>query len=229
MFKNRKQEFTAGLFLMIGFLVVLVILFMPLFDGKNSMQYLDNLYNSISKGSAYYIPELDDSAKTLEGEMVDTQLVFESAVRAEQSAALFVKNGLEASVSGENLDVKGDLGVLYHAALADAELLYRNNDQALEEKYGYDGRAVLYNWWLTSNKLDKALSKEKRYELSKVIGSIKNKGIEASYNYFGIEPERILDKIVIVIASLLFYVVYTLWYGFAILFMFEGAGFRLEH
>jgi hypothetical protein len=25
----------------------------------------------------------------------------------------------------------------------------------------------------------------------------------------------------------LFYVVYTLWYGFAIMYMFEGAGYRL--
>ncbi len=33
----------------------------------------------------------------------------------------------------------------------------------------------------------------------------------------------------IVIFSLIFYVVYTLWYGFAIMFMFEGWGMRLEH
>jgi len=29
--------------------------------------------------------------------------------------------------------------------------------------------------------------------------------------------------------SLVFYVVYTLWYGFGIMFMFEGSGMKLEH
>jgi hypothetical protein len=28
---------------------------------------------------------------------------------------------------------------------------------------------------------------------------------------------------------LIFYVVYTLWYGFAIMYMFEGWGLQLEH
>jgi len=32
-----------------------------------------------------------------------------------------------------------------------------------------------------------------------------------------------------VIFSLVFYVVYTLWYGFGIMYMFEGWGLRLEH
>jgi hypothetical protein len=33
----------------------------------------------------------------------------------------------------------------------------------------------------------------------------------------------------VVIFSLIFYVVYTLWYGFAIMFLFEGWGLQLEN
>jgi len=55
------------------------------------------------------------------------------------------------------------------------------------------------------------------------------KVVETSYNYYTIEPQKITDKMGIVIFSLVFYVVYTLWYGFSILFMFEGWGLRLEH
>ena len=55
------------------------------------------------------------------------------------------------------------------------------------------------------------------------------KAVECSNNYYHIAPQKIGDRFGIVIFSLVFYVVYTLWYGFAIMFMFEGWGLRLEH
>jgi hypothetical protein len=51
----NKPKFMAGLTLMVLFTAVFITIFMPLFGGKNGLEYLDNLYNSISKGSAYYI------------------------------------------------------------------------------------------------------------------------------------------------------------------------------
>ena len=32
-----------------------------------------------------------------------------------------------------------------------------------------------------------------------------------------------------VLFSLVFYVIYTIWYGYAVMFLFEGLGFRLAH
>jgi hypothetical protein len=58
---------------------------------------------------------------------------------------------------------------------------------------------------------------------------VKKKAVECAYNYYGIEPQRIADRVGIVIFSLLFYVLYTCWYGYAIIFMFEGWGLRLSH
>jgi hypothetical protein len=53
--------------------------------------------------------------------------------------------------------------------------------------------------------------------------------VETSYNYYLIEPQKISDRAFIVLFSLVFYVIYTVWYGFAIMFMFEGWGMELEH
>ena len=53
--------------------------------------------------------------------------------------------------------------------------------------------------------------------------------VEPSYNYYGIEAQSIKDKAILVIASLVGYVIYTMWFGFSILFMFEGWGLKLEH
>jgi hypothetical protein len=38
-----------------------------------------------------------------------------------------------------------------------------------------------------------------------------------------------MDRLGVVVFSLVFYVIYTLWYGFAIMFIFEGWGMQLEH
>lgn len=228
-FKSRKAEFALGVSLMAVFLVVLGLIFAPLFNGHNAMEYMDNLYNSISKGSADFMDDMKQEAQGLKGQQLDATLKFGSDIQAERIAVLFNTNGAKATASGGEVKVQGDLGMLFLAAAADSEAMYNNDDAALKTRYGYDGRAALYNWWTAANVIDKTLGKEKRFEVAKTIGTIKSKAIETAYNYFGVVPEKISDKIAIVIGSLIFYVVYTLWYGFAILFMFEGSGFRLEH
>ena len=76
---------------------------------------------------------------------------------------------------------------------------------------------------------EKHLKEQKKFKEAKVIDTISAKAVETAYNYYGINPKSITDKLGVVIFSLVFYVVYTLWYGFSILFMFEGYGLRLEH
>ena len=59
MSKTNTTKLGIGITLLVSFIIVLVIFFMPVFEGKNGLDYLDNLYNSISKGSAYYIPKVE--------------------------------------------------------------------------------------------------------------------------------------------------------------------------
>jgi hypothetical protein len=67
------------------------------------------------------------------------------------------------------------------------------------------------------------------FKEAKVIALAKKRAIETSYNYYGVEPQKITDRIGLVIFSLVFYVIYTLWYGYAIMFMCEGWGLSLSH
>jgi len=99
----------------------------------------------------------------------------------------------------------------------------------LAGKYGYEEKRVLYNWWKACAEMDRDLSKQKKFKEAKAVVLMQKKAIECSYNYYKIEPQNIGDRWGTVTFSLLFYVIYTLWYGFAILFMFEGWGLRLGH
>jgi hypothetical protein len=77
--------------------------------------------------------------------------------------------------------------------------------------------------------VDKGLKRDSRFDDSKIVGHVNAKGLESAYNYYGVVPVQIKDKIGAVIFSLLFYVLYTVWYGYAIIFLFEGFGLKLAH
>ena len=225
----NKKKFSGGLILLAVFVVVLIIIFSPVFKGQNGLEYLDALYNSISKGSAYYIPKVLEETATFTGRSIDVTLGMGDEKQAQQTALLFQKGGASVNVAGDSLRLSGDLGKILKNSLADADKMYNNQGKAVSGKYGYDERQVLFNWWKALNQMDKALSKQKKFKEAKGVAIVIKKAVEPSYNYYGIEPQKINDQVGIVIFSLIFYVVYTLWYGFAIMYLFEGWGMRLEH
>ncbi len=226
---EHKKEFYSGFGMIMGFLIVLVIFFSPIFKGQNGLDYLDNLYNSISKGSAYYIPKVKKESNKFKGNPVSVTLVMADEKKAEQTAQLFKVGGAETIVLGNQLKVMGDLGKILENCLADADAMYKNDGQKVSGKYGYEEKRVLYNWWKALKEMEKDLKKQKKFNEAKIAALVVKKAVESSYNYYNIESQKIGDRWGLVLFSLVFYVVYTLWYGFAIMFMFEGLGMKLEH
>jgi len=226
---EKKKEFFGGLALLIGFAVILIVIFSPVFEGQNGLKYLDNLYNSISKGSAYYIPKVKKEINTFAGTSVNVTIAMADDGQAQQTAALLMKGDALVNVSGTQLKIEGDLAKILSNCLADADSMYFNDGQTVAAKYGYNERQVLYNWWQALKALNKNLTKQKQFKAASAVDTVATKAVETSYNYYRIEPQKISDRFFIVFFSLVFYVIYTLWYGFAIMFMFEGWGLKLEH
>jgi hypothetical protein len=225
----NKKKFTLGLTMLIAFFAVLALFFTPIFGGLNGLDYLDGLYNSISKGSAYYIPKLKDEAKTFDGNPVELSLAMANPAQAQQTSQLLMKAGATASVTDATLKVSGDLGKILGGVLADADAMYKNDGKAVADKYGFGERQALYTWWQAFKAIEKDLNHQKKFKEAKAVANIGKKGIEASYNFYRVEPQSIMDRLGVVVFSLVFYVIYTLWYGFGIMFLFEGWGMQLEH
>jgi hypothetical protein len=57
---------------------------------------------------------------------------------------------------------------------------------------------------------------------------VTKKAIEASYNFYGVEAVQVKEKAGLMTFLLVFYVAYTLWWGFAIFFIFEGIGLTMS-
>ena len=229
---HNKKEFNGGIALLVLFFIVLFAMFQPLFDGHNAMAYLDNLYNSISKGSAYYVDNLKEEAKSVAGYQVNVTMKMKSESQAADSVALITAAGATAEAKGKELTVSGDYLAILNACLEDSDKMYHNDGAALIAKYpvfaGKDERQALYNWNVILEGFDKGLKEQEAFAQAKVAFNINSKVVETAYNYYKVVPEQIKDKVGIVIFSLAFYVIYTMWYGFGILFVFEGWGLKIS-
>jgi hypothetical protein len=132
-------------------------------------------------------------------------------------------------VNGTSLAVSGDLGRMLGAALADAEAMFRNDGASVSARYGLEARRALYAWHAALSETMKDLNRQKRFGEAATVRDTVTKALEPAYNYYGIEAVAMKDIIWVALIALIGYVVYTVWYGYAILFLFEGAGLKLEH
>lgn len=226
----NKKEFGLGVSLMVGFWVLFVIFMSPIFKGQNLLDYMDSLYNSISKASSYYIPKATDKAKAMEGVSKTMTVKASDDAQAARMTTLLQSTSATVEPNGSELKVTGDVGRILTAMIADADLMFVNKGSDVSQKYsGMDAKQALYDWYNISKAYQKGFEKENDMKAYNVVYTVQTKAIEPAYNYYGIEARKIKENIGTVVLSLAGYVVYTLWFGFAILFMFEGWGLKLEH
>lgn len=219
-----KKHFIMGMVLLLTFFVALGVIYSPVFNGMNGLQYADNLFNTISKGSTYYIPDVQKNVNLYQDEKFNSTIALASAEDAEKSAILFEKAGVTTELQGANLTVAGDLGGLMAVVLEDADLMFKNEGGALAAKYGYDAQDAMYHWWLGLNALHGVLNTEGYFSQAAYVFEVVQKAVEPSYNYYGIEARKVSEFAGTVTGLLVFYLVYTVWFGFAIFYLFEGIG-----
>ena len=229
----NKKEFGGGLVMMAGFWVVFALLLSPLYPGQgkkvNMLDYMDNMYNSISKKSSYYIPAVKEKAEAYKGNIISLSVKTDETLSAQRLTSMLQQAGASVQAGDKEIKITGDLGAILTAILADADAMFANDGQAISAKYGTDEKQALFDWYNAMKSMEKSLTKQEKFKESKIIYQVRTKTVEPAYNYYGIEAQSIKDKAILVIASLVGYVIYTMWFGFSILFMFEGWGLKLEH
>lgn len=227
---HDTRQFGFGIALTLVFLGGLALLFSPLFaNGGNVLDHLDGVFNSISKASAYYVPASIEKARKLEGKEVSVAVAAKNAGQAAQMEKLFRAAGATVTVEGTKLSVSGDLGRILGAALAEADAMFANDAAGAQARYGFDGKRALYAWHTALGETSKDLTRQGRFSESSAVRDAVTKALEPAYNYYGVTAIPMRRMIWIALAALVGYVVYTVWYGFAILFLFEGWGLNLEH
>jgi hypothetical protein len=226
---RNKGKAVIGLLLGISFIAVLALIFAPIIKGESGLELSDQLFNRLAKGSSYFIPSLSSRLTNFEKEEVAVSVEMESAGQARRALEILLKAGSETSAQGAVLNVKGSLGNLLGAALQDSKTMYLNHGDELREKYGMDEKEAMLIWYRALNGTAKELQKgsDRNIEQSKMVRAVVTEGIEPAYNFYGIQPESVSRKAGITAFLLVFYLVYTIWWGFGIFFLFEGIGFAM--
>ena len=73
-----------------------------------------------------------------------------------------------------------------------------------------------------------ALKKQGKIEDAKIVSDVMKKAVEPAYNYYKVEAQSVVDKAGIMTGLLVFYVIYTMWWGFAIFYLFDGIGLTMK-
>ena len=163
-------------------------------------------------------------AGPFKGQAFDAELKFKDTDAAKKAEMLLTKAGATVEAAGAALKVKGDLGQVMFAAIADSDALFNNQGEKLKAAYGAEAKGVVRAWWNVFKELGNAFTKQSKFREAKVLSEIQKRSIEPAYNFYGIVPTPVSEKIPLLVFMLVFYVVYTLWYGYGVFELFEGLG-----
>lgn len=221
---KHKRYFATGIFMALGFFGLLLLIISPVFDGKNGLEYADDIFNRLAKGSSYFIPKVEKSNKEFIGKQFSVGIKFDKTEDANRVAKLFMTSGEKVEQKEGVLKIEGDLGRMLAAAIKDSDLMYKNDGEKVKSTYGYDEKQVMKDWWQGLTKIDKEFKSKKMFEESKMVSDVIKRVVEPGYNFYKIEATKVSQRAGTMTLLLVFYVIYTMWWGFAILYLFEGIG-----
>jgi hypothetical protein len=226
----NSKKIIVGIILLVTFFLVLFAIFMPWFgkgatgQARNGLEFSDDFFNSLAKGSSNFMEDMRRMATPFKGQAFEVELKFKDTDAAKKMELLFTKAGATMEATGSALKVKGDLGQIMFAAIDDSDAMFNNQSDKIKAKYDSDPKGVMRSWWTAFKELGNSLTKQSKFREAKVVSEIMKRSIEPSYNFYGISPELVRNNIPLLTFMLVFYVIYTLWYGFGVFELFEGIG-----
>ena len=224
---SKKKALSIGVLLALSFIVVLIVIFSPIFgEGRNGLQFSDDMFNKLAKGSSYFIPKVMKKNEGFMGKPFAVTLKMEK--EPTNAVKVLTKAGAQVEAAGNELKVSGDLGSLMARVLNDSDAMFKNDGKRVSELYGMNEKDVMKAWWDVMKGMDKAFKKEGKIEEANHVTEVSKKAVETAYNFYKIEAQKVSDKAFLMTGLLVFYVAYTLWWGFAIFFIFEGIGLSMK-
>lgn len=226
-----SKAFIMGLIMLLSFMGIYAYMMSPSFgNGRNGLEFADDMFNSISKGSAQAVilGEVKNAEKW-NGTTIEVDLKCKDEQQAARWAdALNKVDGAEVKVNQTNLSLKTDFGKLLANISEDCIAMYDNKGDVVQAKYNTDPRDATNRWYSITKAIGKDLEKKEQFKESIYLATYQKKVIEPAYNYYGVETKFVKDNKGTMTFLLLFYLFYTLWYGFAIYYLCVGFGITMN-
>jgi len=146
------------------------------------------------------------------------------------NAGQAVGGPVRATVKDGSVIIEGDdLFEFARVQIRDAEAMYRNDSAMISATHnGMDAKFVMESWWEINSLVFKSLQASHNYNEAKFVNSINTRAIEPAFNFYGIEAKKVSEHALLTTAILSFYILYTMWYGFAIFEICAGFGLTMK-
>jgi hypothetical protein len=190
--------------------------------------YSDDMFNKLSKGSSYFIPKVAKSNEKYANTTIAVTVKLDKPEQNPSAIKVLTAAGTEVKNSSPELQINGNLGNLMSKILQDADDMYKNDGKKISERYGIDEKEAMTSWWNVLKVLDKELKKQGKIDESKIVSDVMKKAVEPAFNFYHIDAQKVEDKAGTMAGLLIFYVIYTMWWGFAIFYMFDGIGLTMK-
>lgn len=226
----RKKPFFLGVALLAGFLVIFCVILTPLIpvEGEklNGLQFSDQVFNELSKGSSNFLYMAREASASMRGKIATLDIPLKNGAQGQIEQRLLANAHAEdVNSDSGRLAFKVDLGILLGQATSDSALFYDNEEDRLFAKYsGLEPLEVSRAWWDLLTPVARQLQLRGETAASNAVDTVIRRALEPGNNYFGIPAKKISDNIPLISFFLLFYIIYTVWYGFAIYEIFSGLG-----
>src|SRR6202142_3711627 len=149
---TSKKHLGLGAVMSTGFIVILFLTFSPIFpksaDGmaQNGLEWADETFNRLSKGSSYFIPKVTKNVEKYVGKTFSVAVKMDkdgdkpgdAEKRRVNASKVFIAAGANVTVTGPEMKVEGDLGKILMACLQDSDSMYKNDGNYIRTKYGTD-------------------------------------------------------------------------------------------
>ena len=228
---RKKPDFVKGVAMLGTFLILFTFILSPILPGADGrkltgLEYADKIFNELSKGSSFFIPAVREAIAPLMGKDATLRVTLQKPELAPLATRLLERAGVyRVEAQGARLGFAGDLGAILEAATQDADDLYHNDGQAVSARCdGAPALEVAQAWWYLLKPCIQELQKQGRVADAKVVEQVVTRALAPGNNFYGIEPAKMSEHVLLVCGLLAFYVLYTLWYGFGIYEIFEGLG-----
>lgn len=226
---RNPGKFRMGVAGLAVFAALFAISVRPIVHDQSVLAWADGLFNSLAKDSVNYMEDGVRQAKRFEGTDIDLSIKARDLWDPAKVKGVIEHGGGQASVLKDGrVRIQGDLGKLGMAAVADAGLAFANKDKEMCDRHGATSCRVLYYWWTVFDGLTRRYIQNGDAKQAEFTKYMMTKVLEPAYNFRGLRARDIGQNALPATVLLVAYVVFTLWYGVSILYIFEGLGITVS-
>ena len=209
-YSGKTLILSAILFLLS--MLTLGSMYIPVFDGNNGFDAMENTFNSLRKGISPPFDKLTQENKKNLGKNITADITFSNDDITEVATSILLRNKMMVTPSGRTLRIQGDLGYTLQYFLRDIWMLYFNKNDELEKKYSMSATQSMFVVDRILKHLAISLASQKMDEQEKLTKAIRSEVLVPAYNLRNAPPISETSGITyLALGTLSLLLIATLW------------------